>query len=98
MRSHIVSLMKEQRDVIFRRNKFFEFLADSLSPEDMTFDRLQTFDASIVLGALLKRLDLERRDFVRRYLAEAKRTSTMDHLVPERLVAAIEGGIVGWPK
>lgn len=83
----IVEIFRNKRHVIFQKNKFFEFLADGLTPEHMTFERLKSFDASVVLNDIIARLDLvSLSDLLPKYLHAAKSAARLDSVVPHQLL------------
>lgn len=91
VRRILVQLIKAKRREIFQKNRFFEFLADSLSADHMTFDRLKLFDASEVVADLAQHLGYrDLNAFTDAYLASANRAGALQELFPKRLLAAIE--------
>lgn len=90
VRSVILDAFKAKRKAIFQKNKFFEFLADSLTVDHMTFDRLRSFDASLVVADVIATLGLSSmHDVLPRYLQAAHVGERLGDLVPAELLGAI---------
>lgn len=91
--SVLVSALKTKRSTIFQKNKFFEFLADCISAEHMTFDRLKSFDASVVVEDVLAALGLPTmQEALPAYLRAAQSIGRMEELIPRQLLDAVSGG------
>ena len=76
--------------MIFQKNTFFEFLADSLTADHMDFDRLKTFDGSVVIKDLIERLGVGSLvAFLPKYLLAAQSAGRLEFVVPNQLLAAI---------
>ena len=83
----LVDILKRQRSAIFQKNKFFEFLADSLSAEHMTFERLMTFDASLITKDLFDKLGIGTlRDVLPQYLRAAQSNGRLNAIAPNQLL------------
>lgn len=86
----ILDACKAKRRVIFQKNKFFEFLVDSLTSDHMTFDHLKSFDASVVVADVITGLGHSSMvDVLPRYLQVAKEAGRLQELVPAQLILAI---------
>jgi predicted ATPase len=86
----MIEIFKKKRQAIFHKNKFFDFLADSLTCEHMTFERLKTFDASVVLKDIIENLgQLSLHDLLPVYLNAARDLSRLETLVPSQLLNLI---------
>ena len=86
----MVEVFQTKRHVIFQKNKFFEFLADSLTADHMDFDRLKTFDGSVVIKDLIERLGVGSLvAFLPKYLLAAQSAGRLEFVVPNQLLAAI---------
>ena len=93
VRTAVVNAFQAKRNTIFQKNKFFEFLADSLAAEHMTFERLKTFDASLVLEDVVAALGLSSaRDVLPIYLRAAQTDGRLQDLVPSSLMDVISAG------
>lgn len=91
----LVGAFKSKKQLIFQKNKFFEFLVDGLSAEHMTFDRLKTFDASIVLGDVIDELGLgSLTDLLPKYLKAAQTADRLGSIVPSQLLEALRSAAV----
>lgn len=100
VREIMVDVFRDRRGVIFKKNKFFEFLADSLSTEHMTFERLKSFDAAVVVNDIISKLDLASlSEVLPKYLTAAHTMGRIDDLIPPellnplRIAAAVTKGV-----
>ena len=94
VRAAIVGAFQAKRKAIFQKNKFFEFLADSLTAEHITFDRLKSFDASVVIENVIVALGLlSVRDLLPTYLRVAQEMGRLPDLIPILLLDAISAGL-----
>jgi len=90
VRTIIISVIQAKRKVIFQKNKFFEFLADGLTADHINFDRLKSFDASLVVSEILAGLKLPSlKEVLPRYLAAAQLKGRIEALVPNVLLTAL---------
>lgn len=90
VRLEILGACNANRKAIFQKNKFFEFLADSLTADHMTFDRLRSFDGSVIIADVITALGLSTMvDALPKYLQAAQEIQRLQDLVPSQLKAAI---------
>ena len=93
IRATILSLIKDKREAAFakNKNKFFEFLFDRLSIDDITDASLSRLDVSEIFPQFVKDIGLkDEKHFVEAYIAHCYSQSRLDAL-PARLVEAIQG-------
>ncbi len=90
VRQLLVDSISAQRGQIFRKNKFFEFLADAIGSEHMTYERLSTFDGSLIFPDLLSRIGMTWDDLTRAYLRLAKASGWLSTHVPAEVLAQFE--------
>ena len=96
VRSTLLDVINDKRNEIFKKNKFFEFLADSLTVEHITFDRLRTFDASVLTEELIRKLGLGSfQEMLPKYLAAAKSTGRLDDLLPKQFTDLMLSSAIG---
>ena len=96
VRSTLLDVINDKRNEIFKKNKFFEFLADSLTVEHITFDRLRTFDASVLTEELIRKLGLGSfQEMLPKYLAAAKSTGRLDELLPKQFTDLMLSSAIG---
>ena len=88
----IVESISSQRKAIFQKNKFFEFLADRIDINHMTFENLRTFDASLVVADVYRALEIA--DYCSYFLA-AKANGRIAELVPKQLLRVMESAVLG---
>jgi energy-coupling factor transporter ATP-binding protein EcfA2 len=84
----IASAIKSRRAEILKKNKFFEFLVDSLNGSHITHKSLKTLDVSKVLPGVIKDLGWTLDAFSRAYLQRLKTSGTLDAALPGDLLAA----------
>jgi predicted ATPase len=90
----IVRAFQNKRKAIFQKNKFFEFLADSLAADHMTFERLKSFDASLVIEDIVAQLGLSSvREMLPAYLKAAQTSTRLQDLIPSNLMDLLSAGI-----
>jgi AAA domain, putative AbiEii toxin, Type IV TA system len=89
IRKIIIEEIRAKRKEIFHKNKFFEFLIDALQEDHITYDRLQTLDASIIVKKVADRLGSNLDDFIPKYLLEAQKAECLEKLVPVVLLTAL---------
>jgi hypothetical protein len=89
IKSIILQSIKKQRTEILKKNKFFDFLFDQLEPEHITYERLKTLDASLIVKDIAIALGFDLKDFTSKYLYECHRVSKLESLVPS-LISALK--------
>lgn len=83
----IADSIRAKRNLIFQKNKFFEFLADSLQPDHITFERLYLLDASCVIDEVFSKLGLGKvSDSLMTYLTTAENIGRIQQLFPKVLL------------
>lgn len=87
IRKLLVQLIQNKRDSIFKKNKFFEFLADALEATHITYERLTTLDASLIINDLANDLGFSFEELVSRYLDASLRSGKLESLIPSLLSA-----------
>ena len=96
VRSTLLDVINDKRNEIFKKNKFFEFLADSLTVEHITFDRLRTFDASVLTEELIRKLGLGSfQEMLPKYLAAAKSAGRLNELLPKQFTELMLSSATG---
>jgi AAA domain, putative AbiEii toxin, Type IV TA system len=96
VRKIMLELIVANRNRVFLKNKFFEFLADSLSVDHMTFDRLKLFDASLIVKGVVSQLGLGSvKEVLPKYLAHAESIGRLSTLIPNQLMQAIQQADLG---
>jgi predicted house-cleaning noncanonical NTP pyrophosphatase (MazG superfamily) len=78
----ILQSIKKHRDKILNKNKFFDFLFDQLEAKYITYERLKTLDASLIIKDIMIALGFNFKDFTSKYLHECYRTGKLEILVP----------------
>lgn len=77
-----------QRTQILKKNRFFEFLMDGLQPDQLTFDRLATLDASLIVVGVAEALGKTQQQLSAETLAYLSEQGRLTELLPEELVSA----------
>ena len=72
----LLSAILENRNKIFRKNKFFEFLIDHLSVEHLTPENLSKLDVSEIIGDFVNANGRDLRNYIRAYIQNAHSTIT----------------------
>ena len=86
----IVNAIKENKLKVFAKNKFFDFLADSIAPVDITFERLCIFDGSLIFDSVVKMLNTTRSKLIKEYINHLKVNNRMAELFPNALLNGLK--------
>jgi predicted ATPase len=86
----ILGAIQKNADKIFKKNKYFEFIMDRLSVDDIDQDRLSTLDASEIIHDVIRNLGSSRKRFIRKYIRHCRDNSKLGEVFPERLIEALE--------
>ena len=62
IRQLVLDSLLDVKNEIFKKNKFFEFLVDRLSLNDISDDNLSKLDASIISKSFLKKTQMKQRE------------------------------------
>ena len=81
--------MLANKEQIFQKNRFFEFLASYLKTSHLTPENLAKLDASAIIDTFLGSLGQDFRDYTRKYVAECKRRGVLEAVLPGALVRAL---------
>ena len=87
----VVDAIVAQRDRIFAKNKFFEFLINSISPAHVSFEALRVFDCSLILDEVATRLGSTRLALIPLYLRKVSELERLTEIFPAALLEHIEG-------
>ena len=89
IQSIICDLIKENKNQIFKKNQFLEFLVDHITPDSITYDRLSYFDASTITDDLIKQLGLSADEFKTKYFCELDKSGRLSKILPAALLKAV---------
>jgi predicted ATPase len=90
IRSGILNAIKDNRQAILRKNRFFEFLFDRLTETDITEVSLTHLDASQIFHQFVRDIGLgDEEHFVRDYVAHCIKVSKSD-ILPLRLIEIMQ--------
>ena len=90
IREIIFNAIIENKNKIFRKNKFFEFLASQLKADHLTIENLAQLDVSEVIPHYLRECGMDLRGYVSTYIQKAKERGKLNQVFPDALIAAIE--------
>jgi predicted ATPase len=86
----ICAAVLKSKAEIFKKNKFFEFLISHLLPEHMTFERLCSLDASMIVSDVFDDLGLgSYESALQEYLKAAESAGRLDQLVPKSMLSVL---------
>lgn len=91
VRNAILAAVKANKETILKQNKWFEFLFDRLTLQDITESSLEQLDAAAIFPTYLRELDMERSVYIEKYLKLLHEESKLEAVFPERLIRAIRG-------
>ena len=94
----LLSAILENRNKIFRKNKFFEFLIDHLSVEHLTPENLSKLDVSEIIGDFVNANGRDLRNYIRAYIQNASGQGLLREVLPSKLVEVIEAAQSGSPS
>lgn len=89
LKGMLLQAILANRDKIFRKNKFFEFLIDHLSEENLTPENLSKLDVSEVIGDFLDASGSDFRSYVQAYIKCANDKGRLREVLPTKLVEAV---------
>jgi hypothetical protein len=85
----IVEVVKECRTEILKKNKFFEFLVNLLQTEHMTYERLSSLDASLILNDCVQKLGVNPEKYLDAYITAASDKNRLDDIFPSELLSPL---------
>jgi len=91
VRTSILSIVSGNRKAITRGDKYREFFVERLLKEGDLDTFLTYVDAKIILRNLLRERGVKKESFVKEYVRRSYIMSVMKQVLPEKLVALIEG-------
>lgn len=86
----ILDVIKNRRNVILQKNKFFEFLIDGMKPEDLTYERLNKLDASEIMPQLSEKLGTNLNDLTSMVVKYAHEANQLEKIIPPNLLAIFQ--------
>ncbi|MBN4081163.1 AAA family ATPase [Caldithrix abyssi] len=90
IKQFIVQSVLDNKQHIFKKNKFFEFLVDHLQPQHLTDENLAKLDASQIMEAFLGKIGKSLQDYVQQYIQNCTENDSLKTLLPRRIVEIIE--------
>lgn len=86
----ILKAIVGNKDKVFKKNRFFEFLIGNLKAADLTDARLATLDASQIFPTVLSGIALGEQEYVQKYVAQLKADGRLDEVFPGELVELMQ--------
>jgi predicted ATPase len=86
IRRAILNAIMESKYQILKKNKYFDFLIDRLTVDDIQATHLAKLDASVIFPAYLKQIGIGFSDYVRMYVERAVAKRKADAIFPEELI------------
>jgi predicted ATPase len=90
LRQIILAAIMANRTTIFRKNRFIEFLADSLTTEHITEERVSKLDASVIMSDYLNRVGMTFADYTKAYVRQCQDDGSLHSSLPKQVVEIIE--------
>ena len=90
LRQLLIDSILDNRDTIFKKNRFFEFLVDHLKQEHLTPENLAKLDGAQVLPYFLKGIGMTFSDYIQAYIRECKSKGVIGGKMPKGIVTVIE--------
>lgn len=97
IRQLIFDSILDKKQLIFRRNKFFEFLLDHLTVDHITEENLAKLDASIIMNSFLEEIGWSRADYIKRYVQVCHSRTVLESVLPKAIVEAIDSATMPQP-
>ena len=98
IREAIFSAIQQNKEQIFRKNKFFEFLTDLLKVEHITDERLNTLDASLIFEDFLEAIGMGKGPYIAAYIGKCIELGVLETKLPEKIIAVIKENMVPEPE
>jgi predicted house-cleaning noncanonical NTP pyrophosphatase (MazG superfamily) len=87
----ILESIRESRNKILKKNKFFAFLFDGLTLDHIAPDRLALLDASEIIDSITRKLGLEFDDYLEAYTKTSLNEGRLRDVFPGRIVEIMAG-------
>ena len=92
VKNAILNAIKENRNALLRRNKFFEFFGfvfDELTTSNINESSLAVLDGSTIFDSFLTELGANPNQYIQEYMVALYEESVLDKVFPEQLISAI---------
>jgi len=90
IKTMILDAVRANRQKIFKRNKFFEFLVDHLALEHLTPANLAKLDAAEIIETYLSRIGKDFRQYAKEYIHECQTQGRLAVVFPKQLVEVLQ--------
>jgi len=90
IRKIILDAIKANKNSIFKKNKYFEFLIDKMSLKDINTNRLKLLDASQIFPYIVKELGDTVDNFIDKYLTYIKENNLVKTIFPHQICELIQ--------
>jgi len=88
----LFDLIIDNKETIFKKNKFFEFLIDRLNKEDIADEALRKLDASLIFEPFLKKIEASKSSYIYDYIKVNRENGKLKSIFPEKITDIIEQG------
>ena len=86
----ILSTIKEKKENILKKNKYFEFLIDRLTIDDINEESLGKLDASELVESIIVKLGAKYDEsFIKQYVEKGKEIVSLENIFPQVLIDSI---------
>lgn len=92
--AHILEAIKENRERILKKNKYFEFLVDRLTVSDITQEGLAKLDASEIAESIIGKLGESRSTYLRKYITHLVDNDLLETVFPSGLISKLRENVV----
>ena len=90
IREIIFSAIQQNKEQIFNKNKFFEFLTSLLEIEHITDERLSTLDASLIFDDFLEAISMEKGIYITEYISKCIELGVLETKFPKKIIEIIK--------
>jgi ABC-type dipeptide/oligopeptide/nickel transport system ATPase subunit len=90
LRQIILTAIVANRAAILQKNKFFEFLVDSLAIEHITEERVAKLDASVIMSDYLDKVGMAFVEYTQAYVRQCQEGGSLHSSLPKQVVEIIE--------
>ena len=90
VRQRILDALVANKEKVFRRGRFLEFLLEQIRPEHLTPTNLAQLDASEIIHTFLTSIGKDVRQYIRAYLSHCRESGRLKDVLPLQLVELLE--------
>lgn len=86
----ILEAIQSNRRTLLTKSRFLDFLLDGLRSTDLTVERLDKFDASLLLPLVLARLQISQAEYCEKFIRSLHDQNRLAERIPEALLRALK--------